>query len=300
MYDHRQLEALGAVIECGGFDRAADMLGLTQAAVTLRIKHLERDAGKPLLIRSNPPEPTDAGRLLHNHFRKIRLLEEDLKSEWEGEILSKPLTLGVNASTLGSWFLPILRHIMKFTLVDLHVGEAKVVHNKLQQGTLAGCISIRHKASRGCYVEFLGNLVLRCIATREFRQKHFPRGVTAEAMRAAPAVLFHPESQMMRFFQKTALDIPPFDVPAHYIPTQRESLQLISDGAAYGFLPDPLFHRYQADRELIDLSPLAPIVIPQYWHRWGIESDLLDRVTMKIREESRLNLMNSSTGRGEL
>ena len=293
MYDHRQLEALGAVIECGGFDRAADMLGLTQAAVTLRVKHLERDAGKPLLIRSNPPEPTAAGRLLHNHFRKIRLLEEDLKSEWDGEISGKPLSLGVNASTLGSWFLPLLRQIMKSTLVDLHVGEAKVVHNLLQQGALAGCISIRSKASRGCYVEFLGNLVLRCVSTREFKQKHFPQGITAQAMGITPAVLFHPESQMMRFFQKSALNIAPFDVPAHYIPTQQESLQLISDGAAYGFLPDPLFLRYQADRGLIDLSPVTPIVIPQYWHRWGIESDLLTQITLKLRKEARRDLLQT-------
>jgi LysR family transcriptional regulator, chromosome initiation inhibitor len=290
MYDYRQLEALGAVIEYGGFDRAAGVLGLTQAAVTLRVKNLEQDAGKPLLIRSNPPEPTDAGRILLNHFRKIRLLEEDLKSDWDEGITGKPLSLGVSASTLGSWFRPVLRYTMKSTLVDLLVGEAKVVHNMLQLGTLAGCISIRSKASRGCYVEYLGNLVLRCTASREFRDRYFPQGINKEAMEKAPAVLFHPESQMMRFFQKSSLGIPPFDVPAHYIPTQSESLEMISEGAAYGFLPDPLFHYFQVDGKLIDLSPLKPIVLPQYWHRWGIESELLELVTMKIRVEARANL----------
>ncbi|MDC7220944.1 MAG: ArgP/LysG family DNA-binding transcriptional regulator [Spirochaetales bacterium] len=295
MFDYRQLEALGAVIDCGGFDRASDILGLTQAAVTLRIKQLETFAGKPLLIRSNPPVPTEEGRILHTHFKKIRLLEEDLDKEWNKGVLEKPLPIGVNASTLGSWFLPALRYIMKSTLVDIHVGEAKVVHDLLQQGSLAGCLSIRASSSRGCYVEYLGQLVLRCIASRDFKQRHFPQGVTAEAMKSAPAILFHQESQMMQFYQKTALNITPFDVPAHVIPSQDEYLKMIMDGAAYGFLPESLFKRHQADGELIDLSPLSPIELPQYWHRWGMESEKLELITMKIREEARASLQQNKS-----
>ncbi|MDC7223046.1 MAG: ArgP/LysG family DNA-binding transcriptional regulator [Spirochaetales bacterium] len=290
MFEYRQLEALGAVIECGGFDRAANMLGLTQAAVTLRVKQLETHAGKPLLIRANPPVPTEEGRLLHTHFKKIRLLEEDLEKEWNMGVSGRPLPLGVNASTLGSWFHPALRYIMKSTLVNIHIGEANVVHDLLQKGLLAGCISIRSKSFRGCYVEYLGQLVLRCVATREFRKRYFSQGVTPEAMEKAPAVMFHQESQMMQLYQKDSLKITPFDVPAHIIPSQKENLQLICDGAAYGFLPEQLFQRHQADEELIDLSPLNPIVLPQYWHRWGIESSLLEMVTEKIREEARIQL----------
>jgi LysR family transcriptional regulator (chromosome initiation inhibitor) len=291
MFEYRQLEALGAVIESGGFDRAADALGLTQSAVTHRVKHLEISVGKPLLVRSNPPAPTDAGLPLYTHFKKMRLLEEDLKADMGGGISKSPLTLGVNASTLGSWFLPALRHIMKSTLVDLHVGEAKVVHNLLQLGNLAGCISIRSKSSRGCSVDYLGKLVLRCVATKEFKQRYFPRGIGVEEIKTAPAILFHPESQMMRLYQKNVMGIAPFDVPTHTIPPQHEYLQMIIGGVAYGFLSEPLFHQYQTDKGLIDLSPLAPIIIPQYWHRWGIESDLLELVTKKIREEARANLL---------
>lgn len=179
---------------------------------------------------------------------------------------------------------------MKITLVDLHVGEAKVVHNLLQQGSLAGCISIRSKTSRGCSVTYLGNLILRCVSTRDFKQKHFPRGLGTEEMKKAPAALFHPESQMMRMFQKNVLGLSPFDVPSHIIPPQHEYLEMISHGGAYGFIPEPLFHQYQADRGLLDLSPLGPIVIPQYWHRWGIASERLKQIGAFIREESAVNL----------
>lgn len=293
MFEYRQLEALGAVLEYGGFDKAAEKLGLTQSAVTHRIKHLETYAGQPLLVRSNPPVPTREGIPFYSHYKKMRLLEKDLKEVISGGDVSSALSLGVNASTLGSWFLPVLKNIMDHTLVDLEVGEAKVVHNLLQKGELAGCISIRSKSTRGCYVEYLGQLVLRCVASDDFKKRHFPGGINQEAMKDAPAVLFHRESQMMRMFQKNVLKVKPFDVPTHIIPPQHEYLEIISSGRAYGFIPEPLFNLHQAGMGLIDLSPLSPIIIPQYWHRWGIDSELLDLLTIKIREAARGNLLQS-------
>lgn len=294
MFEYRQLEALGAVIEYGGFDRASESLGLTQSAVTHRIKHLETFVGKPLLVRSNPPVPTEEGIPLYNHYKKMRLLEEDLKKILQKDESGSPLSLGVNASTLGSWFLPVLRKIMNNTLVDLHVGEAKVVHQLLQQGELAGCISIRSKSTRGCYVEYLGQLHLRCVATKDFAHRYFPQGINRKAMLKAPTVLFHRESQMMRMFQKNILQETPFDVPTHIIPPQHEYLEMISSGAAYGFMPDPLFSRIEDSNALIDLTPGEPIVLHQYWHRWGIESDLLEKITDFIRLEAKKNLIMGS------
>ncbi len=290
MLEYRQLEALGAVIEQGGFDKAAEFLGLTQSAVTQRVKQLETWAGKPLVVRSNPPVPTDAGLPLYTHFRKIRLLEEDLQQVSDEGISGTSVSLGVNASTLGSWFLPALSRIMRSVLVDLHVGEANIIHQELQLGRLAGCISIRSKASRGCSVEYLGNLVLRCVAGSRFQQQYFPRGIEVEAMKSTPVVLFHPESQMLRMFQKSVMEVVPFDVPAHIIPSQNEYLQLISDGAAYGFLPEPLFIRYREEKGLVDLSPASPIALPQYWHHWGIESEILEFITYQIRDEAKAGL----------
>ena len=49
MLDARQLEALNAVIEHGGFGPAAKALSLTLAAVSLRIKSLEDTLGQRLL-----------------------------------------------------------------------------------------------------------------------------------------------------------------------------------------------------------------------------------------------------------
>jgi len=297
MFEYRQLEALGAVIEHGGFDKASEVLGVTQSAVTHRIKHLETYVGKPLLIRSTPPVPTEEGIPLYKHYRKMRLLEEDLKDILDKDRGEQALSLGIHASALGSWFMPVLHRIMKNSLIDLHVGEAKVVHNLLQKGELAGCISIRSKPSRGCYVEYLGQLLLRCVATKNFKKRYFPRGMGVEEMKKAPCVLFHRESQMLRMFQINVMNEVPFEVPTHIIPPQHESMEIICGGEAYGFLPEPLFNQLKVSRGLVDLSPLDPIILPQYWHRWGIESELLELLTNEIRREAQAKLLQAGMDR---
>ena len=45
MFDYKLLAALAAVVEQGGFERAAQLLGLSQSAVSQRIKLLEARVG---------------------------------------------------------------------------------------------------------------------------------------------------------------------------------------------------------------------------------------------------------------
>lgn len=78
MIDYKLLEALATVVECGGFERAGDTLGLTQSAVSQRIRTLEIRLGQPVLVRSPTLAPTPAGRRLLNHVQQVQLLERDL------------------------------------------------------------------------------------------------------------------------------------------------------------------------------------------------------------------------------
>ncbi len=45
------LRSLVAVAECGGFQRAADSLHLSQGAVSQHVKRIEATVGKPLVER---------------------------------------------------------------------------------------------------------------------------------------------------------------------------------------------------------------------------------------------------------
>ena len=73
--ERNELRCFHAVIEAGGFSRAAERLDLSQSAVSQTIANLEHRLGTSLLRRGNPPQPTEAGiRLLR--FAQTTLNEE--------------------------------------------------------------------------------------------------------------------------------------------------------------------------------------------------------------------------------
>ena len=102
MIDYRLLQALCAVVEQGGFERAAKLLCLTQSAVSHRIKQLEAIAGQPVLLRTAPPVATPTGQRLLNHLQQVRQMEA---------------TLGLEATMAAA----AVRIILKFIVVRLSV-----------------------------------------------------------------------------------------------------------------------------------------------------------------------------------
>lgn len=98
--DTRQLQAFCAVVERRSFSQAAERLGVTQPAVSLQVRALEKRLGLQLLDRSGRRvEPTEAGWRLYRGAQRMLQLEEQLldevASEGEGD-LSGPLTLGAS------------------------------------------------------------------------------------------------------------------------------------------------------------------------------------------------------------
>jgi LysR family transcriptional regulator, hydrogen peroxide-inducible genes activator len=89
--ERNELRCFHAVIEAGGFSRAAERLDLSQSAVSQTIANLEHRLGTSLLRRGNPPQPTEAGiRLLR--FAETTLNEEREALEDIGQIKSGALS----------------------------------------------------------------------------------------------------------------------------------------------------------------------------------------------------------------
>ena len=77
--DTRQLAAFCSVVERKSFSQAAAALGVTQPAVSLQIRSLEKRLGKQLLDRSGRRvEPTEDGLRLYRGARRLLALEEEL------------------------------------------------------------------------------------------------------------------------------------------------------------------------------------------------------------------------------
>jgi LysR family transcriptional regulator, transcriptional activator of the cysJI operon len=98
--DTRQLTAFCAVVELRSFSQAAERLGVTQPAVSLQVRALEKRLGRQLLDRSGRRvEPTEAGWRLYRGAQRLLQLEEqvldEVSAENEGE-LSGTLSLGAS------------------------------------------------------------------------------------------------------------------------------------------------------------------------------------------------------------
>src|SRR5919206_421410 len=111
LMDTRQLAAFCAVVERKSFSQAAERLGVTQPAVSLQVRSLEKRLGRKLLDRSGRRvEPTEAGLALYRGAQRLLSLEgqllEELEARGEGELGG---TLEVGASTgPGSTVVPVL------------------------------------------------------------------------------------------------------------------------------------------------------------------------------------------------
>ncbi len=99
--DTRQLAAFCVVVERRSFSQAAQRLGLTQPAVSLQVRALEKRLGRTLLDRSGRRvEPTEAGWRLYRSAQRLLALEdqllEEVSADEEGELTG---TLGIGASS---------------------------------------------------------------------------------------------------------------------------------------------------------------------------------------------------------
>lgn len=109
--DTRQLTAFCAVVERRSFSQAAERLGVSQPAVSLQIRALERRVGRQLLDRSGRRvEPTEAGLRLYRGAQRMLALEEQLLEQMVDDAddrLRGRLALGASSGP-GETVLPLL------------------------------------------------------------------------------------------------------------------------------------------------------------------------------------------------
>jgi DNA-binding transcriptional LysR family regulator len=109
--DTRQLAAFCAVVERRSFSQAAEQLGVTQPAVSLQIRSLEKRLGRQLVDRSGRRvEPTEAGRRLYRSAQRLLALEEQLLAELGEEAggeLGGRLELGASTGP-GGTVIPVV------------------------------------------------------------------------------------------------------------------------------------------------------------------------------------------------
>src|ERR671937_113704 len=108
--DTRQLAAFCEVVDRKSFSQAADRLGVTQPAVSLQVRSLEKRLGTKLLDRSGRRvEPTEAGQRLYRAAQRMLAVEGQLFDELAGDDGQLRGELALGASTgPGGTVVPVL------------------------------------------------------------------------------------------------------------------------------------------------------------------------------------------------
>lgn len=281
-------ETVAVVVEEGTLDAAARRLHITPSAVSQRIKALEEQLGRVVLVRSKPARVTEAGAAVVRLARQLALLEHDALAELgaeDGASFSVPLA--VNADSLGTWFLPPLarlaeRHPLVF---DLHRDDQDFTAGLLEAGTVMGAVTSRATPVAGCRVVPLGTMRYQAVATPAFASRWLADGPTRDALTAAPLVEFDRRDDLQsQWLQARGVDAAA--PPRSYVPASNDFAVAIKLGLGWGLLPG-----FQSDAELDDgsLVPLGgdPVDVPLYWQQWNLRSPLLDAIADAVVTEGR-------------
>lgn len=290
MQDYRLLEALAAVIETGGFERAAQTLHLTQSAVSQRIRQLEHRLGQPVILRSTPPTATALGRRLHNHLQQVKQMEMELVDTHASEPFKIRLT--VNADSMSTWLAHALAACpisgqMDF---DLVVEDQEVGLNRMRNGEVMACICAESQPVNGGAVSALGILRYRALASPAFVE-HYQTRRHPERLVSAPCMIFNQDDRLQHHFLD-ALGLPP-PGRQHRVPSSEGFVQMALTGMGFGLLPELQVAPYIASGELVDVGPEYHLDVPLYWHYWQTESNAMKTLRQAVVQHA------ASTLRGQ-
>lgn len=284
MIDYRLLEALSAVIESGGFERAAEQLHLTQSAVSQRIRQLETLQGQPVLVRTQPPVATDLGRRLNNHLQQVRLLEHSLSQA------DQPLNirLTANADSMATWLPDALARAQsshRFNF-DLIVEDQEIGLKRMRDGEVMACICAANHSVNGGRVQPLGILRYRALASPAFIERY---GLTdTHALPDAPCLIFNRDDRLQhRFLSDQGLGGPR---RIHRCPTSEGFVRMAQAGLGYGMMPELQVEAALTQGKLVDICPGYYLDVPLYWHYWQSESEALAELRQAVSHHAQQRL----------
>ncbi len=290
MLDARQLEALAAVVEHGGFGPAAKSLSITLAAVSLRIKSLEDTLGQRLLVRGKQVRATPSGQALLGHVKQVRLMEADLLdglqggAQPRGGVRWQSLGVAINADSVASWFLPGVAALLQrhHLLLEILIDDQDHTHDALKSGDVTGCVTTLTTAMRGCVAEPLGVMRYRCVAAPAVAQRcRTPRGaVSVHKLLAQPAVIFNRKDALQDAFLEQHFGLREPNYPRHFAPAVEAFETAIELGLGWGMVPE---QHLAARPGLQEILPDATVDVVLYWQHWAHESLSAQRLTAAVK-----------------
>lgn len=278
---------LATVIDEGSLDAAARRLHVTPSAVSQRIRALEEQVGRVLLVRAKPVRPTEAAHAVIRYARQLALLEHEALAELGAAHAQVTIPLAVNADSLATWFLAPLARLSasRSVVFDLHRDDQDFTAALLEAGTVMGAVTSRSQPVAGCRVVSLGTMRYEAVATPAFIARWLPDGPTDAALAAAPRVDFDRRDDLQRQWLD-GRGVAGDTGPRHYVPASHDFAVAVAMGFGWGLLPGFQSAAALASGDLVRLGG-APVDVPLHWQQWNLRSALLDAVAEEVVAEGR-------------
>ena len=306
-FDPDALECLAAIVEEGGFERAAQRLSITQSAVSQRLRALESQVGTVLIVRSRPLKATSAGRLLLKHTKMLRLLRADLERDMKelapGSLGAsgngreeERIAIAINADSIATWALPALTALAQQGLaLEIIADDQNFTQEWLREGQVLGCVTTLRQALRGCKMVALGAMDYVAVATPEFAQARLALNgkpqLTAHNFRSVPFIAFNRKDDMQAEFVGQAFGLKRVTLNQLFVPSSEGQVRAVLAGWGVSVVPRLLAEGLLQQGLLLNVAPACALPVQLYWHCWNLQSEVLDALTKAIGDAATASLV---------
>lgn len=301
-FDPDALECLAAIVEEGGFERAAQRLSITQSAVSQRLRALEAQVGTVLIVRSRPLKATPAGQLLLKHTKQLRLLRADLERDMKelapssagGAREEERVSIAINADSIATWALGALNDLARQGLpMEIITDDQDFTHEWLRSGQVLGCVTTLKQALRGCKIVPLGAMNYVAIASPAYAARHCPEGLTQHNFRAMPFIAFNRKDDMQTEFVGKVFGLKRVTLSQLFVPSSEGQVRAVLAGWGVSVVPELLARGLLEQGLLVNIAPGQALPIQLYWHCWNLASEVLDSLSAALTNAAALTLVDT-------
>ena len=293
-FDPDALECLAAIVEEGGFERAAQRLSITQSAVSQRLRALEAQVGTVLIVRSRPLKATSAGQLLLKHTKQMRLLRADLERDLKelapssigGARDEERVSIAINADSIATWAMGAFDDLVRQGLpLEIITDDQDFTQEWLREGQVLGCVTTLKQALRGCKVQPLGAMeyIAVCASDAAISQQFDAKsGLTAHNFRSTPFIAFNRKDDMQTEFVAKAFGLKRVALNQVFVPSSEAQVRAVLAGWGVSVVPALIVQPLIDAGRLVNIAPWHHLHVQLYWHCWNLESDVLDSLTAAL------------------
>ena len=284
-----QLAALVAVTDEGSFEAAARHLSITPSAVSQRIKALERQWGRVLVVRTTPCRPTTEGATLLRYARQVAELESDVLAALSPDVgaARHHLPLVVNADSLATWFTPVLREASAWSdcTIELLIEVEGHGAGLLRTGQAVGAVTSDPTPVPGCALEPLGIMRYVPVCTPELLARQGVSSTTVD-WSALPMVRFNDKDdiqhEVLRRHGVEAAEV------EHRIPSSQAFVAAVRAGLGWAMVPELQIGHSLRDGRLVRIGDAGEHVdVLLTWQSWRLGSSRTTRLGVAVHRAAK-------------